>query len=69
MREPIGYREEIEALNGFFPARNHLSIRDVADYCGISTNTAKKRFPFIQRKNGRSGCTKAQLAMAIAGEL
>ena len=65
MRDPIGYREECEAIDGFFPGKRYLSIRDVACYCGVSTNTAKKMFPFIRRRDGQSGCTKGQLARAI----
>ena len=66
MRESILYREEYEAIDGFFPARQHLSITDVACYMGVSKNTAKKMFPFIRKRDGQSGCTKGQLARAIA---
>ena len=66
MREPARYREELEALNAMFPTKAHLKIRDVAAYFGRSVNTVKKQYPFICKSEGGSGCTKAQLAMAIA---
>lgn len=66
MRELPLYREELEALNVAFPARAHLTIRDVASYFGSSVNTAKKNYPFIKKDKSGSGCTKQQLARAIA---
>ena len=66
MREPKLYREVIESLNLFFPKQNHLHIKDVAEYEGVSINTAKSRYPFIKRDKSGAGCTKQELAMAIA---
>lgn len=68
MREPTRYREEVEQLKAAFPAQNWLSIKDVATYFNISVNTAKKRFPFIKREKGRSGCSIAELAWELADE-
>ena len=65
MRESVGFREELENLRTVFPSKNYLSIKDVADYLGCSVNTAKKRYPFIRKTKGASGCS----AVALAREL
>ena len=69
MREPKLYREEYERIHAAFPGHHYLTIREVAAYLGCSPNTAKKRFPFITRRTGHAGCTKAQLARALAEDL
>lgn len=68
MREPTRYREEIEQLMAAFPAKNWLSIKDVANYFNVSVNTAKKRYPFIKREKGKAGCSIAELAWKLANE-
>ena len=69
MREPKLYREEYANINAAFPERSYLTIKDVAAYIGCCPNTAKKRYPFITRQTGYAGCTKAQLARALAEEV
>ena len=68
MREPTLYREEFEQLMAAFPGKTCLSIKEVAAYLGISENTAKKRFPFITREKGWTGCRIAKLAWVLADE-
>lgn len=45
MREKQGYRAELEALNEYFPDKNELKAIDLINYCHISRNTFKKRYP------------------------
>ena len=66
MREPTRYREEVEQLKAAYPAQNWLSIKEVAAYLNISVNTAKKRYPFIKREKGKSGCSIAELAWVLS---
>lgn len=69
MREPDYYRQNIERLNCQYPKKDRLTILDVAEYNGVSVNTAKKRFPFIKRseENPSGGCYKTTLARAMKG--
>lgn len=65
MRETQTFRVQLELINSRYPNKDHLSIREVAAYDGVSENTAKKRYPFIKRTpNHTGGCSKVQLAKA-----
>ena len=46
--------------------RKTVSTKDAAAYLGSSVNTVKKNYPFIKKDKSGSGCTKQQLARAIA---
>ena len=70
MRETATLRLQMEQINTRYPAQELLRIRDVAEYTGLSINTAKKHFPFIRRspENPLGGCTKIRLAVALDRE-
>lgn len=67
MRESPTFRAELEQINVRYPKQEMLKIHEVADYMGISINTAKKRFPFIRKsETHKGGCTKVQLAQELS---
>jgi hypothetical protein len=43
-REKPLYRENLAALNDFFPDKNLLKLCEVAKFCGRDPRTVKKRY-------------------------
>ncbi len=45
-REYEGYRSQIERINGIFPGRTTLKVREIASMEGHDPRTIRKRYPF-----------------------
>ena len=62
MREPDGYRLNLELLNLRFPESDMLTQRQVAEFTGLCVQTVRKRIRFNALTNKVS---KADLARQI----
>ena len=69
-REKELYRDNLERLDGMFPNKELLTVKDVQKYCGISDDRAKRLFPFTMEKckNGgyRYHISKVKLASCLS---
>lgn len=61
-KEPEGYRENIALLNARFPEKDMLGVAEVAEFCGVSQDTVRRRIRFNSILNR---ITKSDLARQI----
>ena len=61
-RELEGFRENIELLNNRFPNKDMLGVAEVAEFCGVSQDTVRRRIRFNPALNRIS---KTDLARQI----
>lgn len=62
-REKAGFRDNIEILNARFPEKDVLTMREVADWLGVSLRTAYRKIKY-NKELGR--VSKADLARQIS---